>query len=111
MPPETVTIRRRGHDGTTTETTEHGGGVFHPLPEKDIRMPAWLYGPKKDRPLYTCPVSAIGADVLDLYRLWMACDMTKTLPLAGGLLDQPDIVQRAFPYFVDETHIAERGPS
>lgn len=102
---ELVTIRHRGHDGKTTETQETGGGVFRSLPEKGLREPIWLYGPKKDRFMFSCPVSSIGQDLIDLYSLWFACDVMHTLPCAGGLLDQPAIVQRAFPYFSDEARL------
>ena len=86
-----------------TERQEWGGAVFHPLPEKGITTPVWFYGPKqKPTVFYTCPVSALPPEVIELFSLWSACRITKSLPLAGGFLDQPAIVQVAFPIFTAE---------
>lgn len=106
MRPEPVTVRRREHDGTTSERKEDGGGVFHPLPEKGVVTPIWVYGPEKQkRVLFSCPVSALPPEVFDLYRLWIECRLAKVLPLAGGWLDQPEIVRRAFTAFNDEARV------
>ena len=53
--------------------------------------------------MFTCPQSAIPEEVWQLLALWNACRLGKTLPKAGGLLDQPVWVQRYFPLF-DAAH-------
>jgi hypothetical protein len=106
---ELVTIRHRAHDGRVTETRDAGGGVFYPLPEKNVKMPVWLYGPGKSRVFYSCPVSSIPQEVTELYYLWTVCRLTQTLPLAGGFLDQPAFVQAGFPIFAVEYDLMQRA--
>jgi hypothetical protein len=50
-------------------------------------------------PVFTCPVSAIPDVVWQLLDLWLSCRSMKALPLAGGVLDQPYVVRRAWPMF------------
>jgi hypothetical protein len=98
-----VIYRRRAHDGSLSETRQPGGGVFAPIKEKGITTPAWMYGHgSAQTPIFTCPVSAIPAEVFDLYEIWIRCRMLRVLPHAGGYLDQPWIVQYAWPLFEDE---------
>jgi len=49
--------------------------------------------------LYQCPVSAIPSEVWDLLELWWGCRLTGLPPIAGGFMDQPESVRRAFPVF------------
>lgn len=108
MQPVTF-YRRRG--GQRVRVLEPGGGVFAALPAKGVTAPVVSLGPpgaKTLTPLFTCPVSAIPAAVRDLIELWWACRSVRALPEAGGFLDQPLIVQRAFPVFEREYQIVER---
>jgi hypothetical protein len=112
VPSEPVTLRRRAHNGVTTERQAPGGAVFHPLPEKGIVTPIWFYGPKtKPTVFFTCPVSAIPIEVRELFVLWIACRHMKALPLAGGVLDQPAIVQEAFPLFEVAARVVTATPA
>lgn len=100
---EDIVIRHREGNGAVTERTEPGGGVFVPLKEKKVTTPAWLYGRGTAlTPIFTCPVSAIPQAVFDLFEIWKRCRLVHALPHAGGLLDQPWMVQLGFPLFEDE---------
>lgn len=105
-----VTTTRRGSGGRAT-TTDLGGAVFVPSVAKRIVAPVYAYGhpdaPTK-APVFTCPVSAIPAAAWELLALWWECRAMKALPKAGGVLDQPLIVRRAFPVFEGEARVAER---
>ncbi len=71
--------------------------------------PAYLYGPGKTQSmLFACPVAAIPAMVWDTLALWNVCRLTGTLPHAGGLFDQPMVVQRYFPFIESQWRLAER---
>jgi hypothetical protein len=52
--------------------------------------------------MFQCPVSAVPPEVWDLLALWWQCRLTRTIPLAGGFLDQPLMVRRAWPIFEAE---------
>lgn len=82
------------------ERVEPLGGVFEPVPGRQA-SPAWSFGPNKD-PMYQCPVSAIPSTIWPIFTLWSQCQGMKALPKAGGVLDQPMIVRKAFPVFADE---------
>lgn len=72
--------------------------MFTPAPEQGVVLPVYAYGAGKLRdPVFTCPVSAIPDMVWALIELWMQCRAMKALPLAGGVLDQPYAVRRAWP--------------
>lgn len=95
-----MTLRHRAADGTVTERVDGLGGVFLPIIDKGITTPVWIYGPpKQEQVMFSCPVSSIPTEVMDLLALWWACRHLHTLPLAGGFLDQPLSVQHAWPYF------------
>lgn len=101
--------RRRGSQ--TSRTVDPCGGVFVPLPDKGVTRPVVSLGPPgatTTSPMFTCPVSAIPSAVGDLIELWWACRTFRVLPKAGGLLDQPLIVQHAFPVLEREYHVVER---
>ncbi len=86
-----------------SETRQPGAGVFAPIREKGITTPAWLYGRDDAKtPIFTCPVSAMPSGVFDLYEVFIRCRLLSVLPHAGGYLDQPWIVQYAWPIFEDE---------
>lgn len=90
--------------------TDRLGGVFTPVPGKAQR-PVYQLGPKdaKERQaMYQCPVSAIPDRVWQLFSLWNSCRLMRTLPVAGGFLDQPEIVQRVFP-ILDAQYQAAAG--
>lgn len=80
------------------------GGVFAPVPGRSLR-PAYAYGPPgaaaKDV-LFQCPVSAIPDVVWELLDHWRSCRALGCLPVAGGFIDQPLLVRRAFPVFERE---------
>lgn len=82
------------------------GGVFRPAPGA-LRV-AWSYGQgAKREAMFSCPVSAIPGIVFDLLELWRDCRTLRVLPLAGGYLDQPLLVRRAFPIFEREAQALE----
>ena len=95
------------------------GAVFEPVPGK-VMAPAWFFGPR-DREgnhiateadaMYTCPVSGIPEWVFELLHLWWACRQVGALPEAGGFLDQPLMVQVAFPLWqsMDRRHFGTGG--
>lgn len=86
-----------------SERREPGAGVFVPIREKGITTPIWMYGHGNAKtPIFTCPVSAIPEEVFEVYEVWIRCRMLGVLPYAGGYLDQPWIVQYAWPLFEDE---------
>jgi len=91
------------------------GGVFAPVPGRAQR-PAYAYGPKDatTKPvLFQCPVSAIPDVVWELLEHWQQSRVLGCLPVAGGLVDQPLLVRRAFPVFETEMRAIEdarRGP-
>lgn len=100
-----VTTTKVGKGGKQIKGVDRCGGVFAPIPGKPMR-PAYSYGNPKavgGRDLmFQCPASAIPDEVFDLLILWWRCRTMRTLPMAGGFLDQPGIVQRAFPIFEQE---------
>lgn len=84
------------------------GGLFTPIPGKPQRV-VYTVGPKardggpaNTNVMLQCPVSAIPGGVWDLLALWYQCRLTRALPKAGGFLDQPLMVRRAFPVFEAE---------
>lgn len=78
-------------------TVDPGGGVFVAVTGKGQR-PAFSFGQGAQKDvLFTCPQSAIPDEVWDIVDLWNRCRLTGVLPAAGGLLDQPGVVQRFFP--------------
>lgn len=88
------------------------GGVFAPVPGKATR-PAYTFGPatgaaRSRAVMFQCPVSAIPELAFDLLELWFDCRRMRTLPVAGGWLDQPLVVRRAFPVFESEMQHVER---
>lgn len=86
------------------KTWERWGGIFAPIKDKGMR-PAYVCGPKDGKLegvpliLYQCPVSAIPVGVWQLLKLWWHCRLVGLPPVAGGFLDQPEMVQLAFPIF------------
>jgi hypothetical protein len=74
------------------------GGVFAPALERNVITPVYGYGDGRVQdPVFTCPVSAIPDAVWQIVDLWLTCRAMKALPIAGGVLDQPLVVQRAWP--------------
>jgi hypothetical protein len=101
-----VLTQRKG--GGLIERWDQQGGVFALVPGKQLRV-AYSYGPEGDqKPMWTCPQSAIPIEVFQLLIVWQACKTMGTLPVAGGLLDQPVWVQRYFPVFETELRRADR---
>lgn len=99
-----------GRTGKRLQTDELGG-VFAALPGHPIRVAYTVGHPDAHTrvPMFTCPVSAIPEGVFELLGLWNECRLLKTLPLAGGLLDQPQIVRRSFAVFASEWTTVEAG--
>ena len=89
------------------------GGVFAPIPGHPIRLAYAVGHPdaKARIPMFTCPVSAIPGGIFELLGLWNECRLLRVLPRAGGLLDQPQIVRRAFAVFASEWATVEAGQS
>jgi hypothetical protein len=83
--------------------------VFAPLPDQGVIVPVYAYGhgTAKD-PVFTCPVSVIPEEVWTVIDLWLTCRAMKALPVAGGVLDQPLIVRRAWPVLEAEMAPHER---
>ncbi len=82
---------------------DDAGAVFVPSPERNVITPCYTYGHGKIRkPVFTCPVSAIPEAVWELFDLWLQGRALKLPPVAGGLVDQPEIVRRAWPVFEHE---------
>lgn len=105
-----VTILKR-HGTMRVREIDPCGGVFVAVPEQGITRPVTSVGPpgaKTLTPVFTCPVSAIPDAVRDLIDLWWACRSVHVLPKAGGFMDQPLIVQRAFPILEREYGVVER---
>jgi hypothetical protein len=93
-----------GSNGQKVITVDELGGIFTPIPGTPIRI-AYSFGhpdAKAKTPMFTCPISAIPMAVFDLLALWNECRLLRVLPVAGGLLDQPQIVRKAFPIFANE---------
>lgn len=87
------------------------GGVFLPVLGKGQR-PAYNCSPKgatggDQLLLFTCPVSVIPTEIWDLLQLWWACRLSGLPPVPGGFMDQPRIVQMAFPIFEAQMRIVE----
>lgn len=100
--------RHQGKAGIFTKV-DTGGAVFAPVHGKAAAR-VYQYGPPdaKERPtMFTCPVSAIPEEVFELLIVWQACRLTHSLPMAGGLLDQPVWVQRYFPILDAEQEKAD----
>jgi hypothetical protein len=90
--------------GRLHETTEPLGAVFAPVPGRSLK-PAYAYGSPSARAkdvLFQCPVSAIPEVVWTLLDHWRSCRLMGCLPVAGGWVDQPLLVRRAFPIFEQE---------
>lgn len=107
---QVVTITKQGMNRKLLKTKDSTGGVFAMVPGKALR-PAWSYGNPKRKTrdvMFQCPVSAIPDEVFGLLALWQNCRLTRTLPVAGGFLDQPPIVQRVFPIFEAEMRGTEQ---
>jgi hypothetical protein len=101
VPRQTVTVKRQGKNGKLLTKMDTMGGVFALVPGKRL-LPAYGIGPanaKEKTPMFTCPVSGIPDEVWQLLNLWRSCRVMKTLPNAGGFLDQSPVVQRTFPVF------------
>lgn len=108
MPIQVVTTTRRAKNGRVLRETDAWGGLFTPVPGKNQR-PAYSYGAGKAKDvLFQCPVSAIPTETWELLFLWWRCRQLKTLPYAGGLMDQPHVVQAVFPIF--EVQYAAANP-
>lgn len=107
---QAVVTTKAGKNGKLLKTVDPTGGVFASVPGKRLK-PAWSFGNPKAAArdvMFSCPVSAIPAEVFDLLILWQNCRLTRTLPVAGGFLDQPSIVQRVFPIFETEMRGTEQ---
>jgi hypothetical protein len=74
--PRPLTFHRPGPGGKAIEEFEPLAGVFGPVPEKGLQMPAYTWGPKdggsgvRTTHLFQCPVSAIPAAVWELRNIW-----------------------------------------
>lgn len=97
-----------GKNGKLLVDVDPAGGLFTPIPGKPLR-PVYTYGPKRaegaapnTNVMLQCPVSAVPDEVWELLALWWQCRLTRMMPLAGGYLDQPLMVRRAFPIFEAE---------
>lgn len=107
-------IVRQGAGNTLVKRIEHQGGVFAPVNGKGMR-PAYVCGPKDGKLegdpliLYTCPTSAIPVEIWQLLNLWWACRLAGLPPVAGGFLDQPVMVQFAFPIFEAQMRAIEQS--
>jgi hypothetical protein len=99
----------RKHGARAMKVLDRGGGVFLGLPKLGVVAPVYAFpeGAKTQEPIFTCPVSAIPPAAWRLYGLWIECRGLGALPYAGGVLDQPLIVRRAFPIFDAEARAAE----
>lgn len=95
------------------EKWDPAGAVFVPALERGVTRPCYAYGhdPKAKDPVFTCPVSAIPDEVWTLLDLFLTCRAMKSLPKAGGVLDQPLIVRRVWPVFEAEMERHERQSS
>lgn len=101
--------RRRGDNGVEVETWDEGGAVFVPSLERGVTRPVYAYGHGKVKdPVFTCPVSAIPEGVWSIVDLWLTCRAMKALPKAGGVLDQPLVIRRAWPVLEAEMAPLER---
>lgn len=94
--------------GGIAESVDQLGGIFTPVKGQ---RPVYSYGPKGQggtrAVMFQCPVSAIPDPVWELLMLWRDCRTMKALPVAGGWLDQPKMVRRAFPVFEREMQAVE----
>ena len=91
-------IVRIGKTGKRIGRIEYLGGVF--TAPKQGALPVFTTGADGDKQrelLFTCPVSAIPAGVWQIVQLWNRCRLLGVLPVAGGFMDQPRVVQIAFP--------------
>lgn len=85
------------------------GAVFLPAVAQKITRPVFAYGAGRlQDPVFTCPVSAIPDVVWSLIDLWLTCRSMKALPHAGGVLDQPYIIRRAWPLLENAMRPLER---
>jgi hypothetical protein len=97
-------VKKVAAGGAVVEDREPLGAVFAPLPGVAMR-PAYSFGPpdsKVKTPVFQCPVSAVPPLIWDLLEDWWACRLMGCLPVAGGFVDQPLLVRRAFPFFEQE---------
>lgn len=103
MPPTVVVHKQVRAGGTVRERREPLGAVFAPVP--GATRPVYAFGsPQRAAKdvLFTCPVSAIPDVVWQLLEDWRSCRAMRCLPVAGGWVDQPLLVRRAFPVFEAE---------
>ncbi len=93
-------VRKVG--GTIARYIDRGGAVFVPAPARGIVAPVYVYGhpeAKTKDALFSCPISAIPSAIWDVLELWLQSRALRVPVVAGGVLDQPLIVRRAFPIF------------
>lgn len=95
------------------EVAEEWGNVFAPDPARPT-APVYSYGPSQGKArtrdvMFTCPVSAIPAEVFDLLSLWNECRLLGLPPVAGGVLDQPMAIRVSFRIFAREWDHASQG--
>lgn len=88
------------------EVWDDQGGVFVQDPQAP-RAPVLSYGPPRGKAktrdvMFSCPVSAIPEPVIGLLSLWNECRLMGLPPVAGGVLEQPVSVRKAFPIFARE---------
>ena len=104
-----MTIQKVLPGGKTRAVVDRLGGLFTPVPGARQR-PVYTYGPGKVKDvLFQCPASAIPDEVWQLLVLWWACRQTRTMPMAGGFVDQPRIVQIVFPILESQMQATDQG--
>jgi hypothetical protein len=112
VPRHPVTVRRQGKEVVETE-----GGIFADSPKlKAARggRPPFIYamGPpeaKQKTPVFTCPRFVVPEWMWGLLDLWWYCRHLGALPFAGGVVDQPVVVRRAFAVWNAEMERIERS--
>ena len=108
---QVVRTRKTAKNGAVIVDVDRLGGLFTPIPGKRQR-PAYSFGAGTTKDvMFQCPVSAIPDGVMDLLLLWWRCRQLRTLPYAGGLLDQPQVVQYGFPIFEGQHRAANPDQS
>jgi hypothetical protein len=105
-----VVSRRRGDNGVEVVKWDPGGAVFAPALERGVRD-ADLSIRHTARSGSRVHVSGVGDpdEVWELLDLYFTCRAMKAMPKAGGVLDQPLVVRRAFPVFEAEMQVEERA--
>jgi hypothetical protein len=102
-------LLRRMEGTALVERIDLTGGVFEPNAKAGVNRPVFVFGDGDAKtPVFTCPVSAIPRAVWELLELWLQCRGMNALPVAGGVLDQPVTVRRAFPVFAAEHETRQR---